>query len=123
MSTASANVGERPSLSPVLDTLPEFLELAEATLVIANQAYNSAPLRAELKEQGFELLSPHRSNRAKPACNDGRRMRRYGRRWIVERTLSWLHHLRRLLVPHEYYSIVYDGFVPLAIVIIILRKL
>jgi hypothetical protein len=33
------------------------------------------------------MISPHRSNRRKLKTQDGRRLRRYERRWLVERSL------------------------------------
>jgi hypothetical protein len=36
------------------------------------------------------MISPHRSNRTKTKAQDGRRLRRYERRWIVERFFAWL---------------------------------
>jgi transposase len=53
---------------------------------IADKAYDSDPLRERLARRGIELIAPHRSNRKKPATQDGRALRRYKRRWIVERT-------------------------------------
>ncbi len=45
--------------------------------------------------RGIELIAPHRSNRKKPATQDGRALRRYKRRWIIERTNAWLGNFRR----------------------------
>jgi transposase len=41
-------------------------------------------------------------------------MRRYNRRFVVRRTLAWLHSYRRLLARHEYYAVSRDGFLHLA---------
>ena len=49
-------------------------------------------------------------------------MRRYKRRYIIERTFGWLHWFRRLLVRHEYYSHLYDGFLHLACALIAISK-
>jgi hypothetical protein len=43
-------------------------------------AYDSDRLDAELRQYGIELIAPHRSNR-KNKTQDGRRLRRYCRRW------------------------------------------
>src|SRR5262249_5177050 len=45
-----------------------------------------------------ELICPHRRNRTRPAMQDGRSLRRYRHRWIVERTIAWLSNFRRLVV-------------------------
>src|SRR5271157_6060624 len=47
--------------------------------VIADKAYDSDPLRERLARRGIELIAPHRSNRKKPATQDGRALRRYRR--------------------------------------------
>jgi len=81
-------------------------------------AYDCDPLRERLADQGIELLSPHRKNRTKPPRNDGRKMRRYARRYVIERTNSWLHSFRRIANRWEHYSFMYHGFVRLACILI-----
>ncbi len=78
-----------------------------------------------LAARGIEPIIPHRGNRTKPAWpgQDGRTMRRYGRRWVIERTFSWLGQFRRLLVRHEYHAFMYEGFFRLACILIVLRRL
>ncbi len=49
--------------------------------MIGDKAYDSDPLDAELAAEGIELIAPHRRNRKKPATQDGRKLRRYKRRW------------------------------------------
>ncbi len=53
--------------------------------LIGDKAYDSDPLDAQLAEQGIEMIAPHRRGRKKPATQDGRVLRRYRRRWKVER--------------------------------------
>jgi transposase len=68
------------------------------------------------------MISPHKSNRTKRKTQDGRRLRRYERRWIVERFFAWIQWQRRLLVRWEYYSINFLGFVQLAALCILLKR-
>ncbi len=56
--------------------------------VIADRAYDSDPLRWRLLRRGLLLISPHRKNRRKPSLNDGRSLRRYRKRWKIERTFA-----------------------------------
>lgn len=58
---------------------------------------------------------PHRSNR-RPENNtqDGRPLRRYRRRWVVERSFTWLHHFRRLCIRWEPYSHLYQAILHFA---------
>ena len=66
--------------------------------LIADKAYDSDPLRKRLARRGIELICPYRSSNRKQKYHDGRKMRRYKRRWKVERTFSWLGNFRRLVV-------------------------
>ena len=90
--------------------------------LIGDRAYDSDQLDDELKKQGTEMIAPHRSNRKKRQTQDGRRLRRYERRWIVERFFAWIQWQRRLLVRWEYYAQNFLGFVQLAAMVILLRQ-
>lgn len=94
------------------------LRLVWGLPLVADRAYDSDPLRDHFAGCGFRLLSPHRASR-----NDGRRMRRYKRRWIVERTFAWLHSYRRVVTRWEKRIDLYDGFVDLACAFIALNRL
>jgi transposase len=124
---AAANRAETDLIEEALDDIPVPLpELPEGSLpipMVVDRGYDCDPLRDRLLERGIEMLSPHRSNRKKPSRNDGRRMRRYSRRYVIERTNSWLHGFRRVAVRHEYYSFIYHGFVRLACIIIAVNQL
>jgi transposase len=91
--------------------------------VVADRAYDSDPLRADLADDGFTLVAPHRRNRKRPPTADGRRLRRYKRRWIVERTFAWVHSYRRVVTRFERRVDLYDGFVHLACAFIALNRL
>jgi len=69
------------------------------------------------------LLSPHRKKRRRPSLNDGRMMRRYRKRWKVERTFAWLGSFRRLVVRYDRRLDMYRAFFHLACAIITLRFL
>jgi transposase len=89
--------------------------------LIGDRAYDSDALDQELRRDGVELIAPHRSNR-KMQTQDGRRLRRYQRRWLVERFFAWIQWQRRLLVRWEYYPENFLGFVQLACLGILLRQ-
>jgi len=69
--------------------------------LIADKGYDSDPLRKRLKEFKINLIVPHRNNRKKLKLRDGRKLKRYRKRWKIERTFAWLDNYRRLLVRHE----------------------
>ena len=91
--------------------------------LIGDRAYDSDPLDAELREEGVEMIAPHRGNRKKPKTQDGRNLRRYKRRWKIERLFAWLGNFRRLVVRYERKAKNYLGFVRLGCVVILLRYL
>jgi len=93
----------------------------KAQRVIADRAYDSDPLRERLAARGIELVAPHRGNRSKPRTQDGRALRRYRRRWKVERTLAWLGNFRRLVVRYDRSITIYEGFFHIACFMIVLR--
>lgn len=118
---------------------PHEVELAEVTLaavsvptrgrprqkparVIADRGYDSDPLRRRLARRGIELIAPHRGNRSKPPTQDGRALRRYRRRWIVERTFAWLGNYRRLVMRWDRSLTIYQAFFHIACFMIILRR-
>ena len=90
--------------------------------LIGDRAYDSDKLDEELRQDGIEMIAPHRSNRVRPRTQDGRRLRRYERRWLVERFFAWLQWQRRLLVRWEYYAENFLGFVQLATISILLKQ-
>jgi transposase len=91
---------------------PDEVTLVEAVLaasflrerperLIADRAYDSDSLDAKLAEKGIELIAPYRRNWKKAKIQDGRKLRRYKRRWKVERLFAWLGNFRRLVVRYE----------------------
>jgi transposase len=90
--------------------------------VITDKAYDSDPLRDRLRGRGIELIRPHKSNRVRPATQDGRALRRYRKRWIVERTIGWLGNFRRLVVRYDRSLKIYGAFFHIACFMIVLRR-
>ncbi len=89
--------------------------------IIGDKAYDSDPLDRELEALGIEMIAPHRSNRKKPKTQDGRPLRRYRKRWKVERLFAWLQNFRRLVVRYEYYQENFLGMLQLGCIVILLR--
>ncbi len=57
--------------------------------IIGDKAYDSDKLDQKLAdERGVDLIAPHKSNRKQPATQDGRTLRRYKKRWKVERLFA-----------------------------------
>jgi transposase len=111
---------------------PAESSLAEATLnarvtrrlptrIIADRGYDARALWERMKKRGIDFIAPHirtRTNR----FQDGRKLRRYRRRWIIERTNAWLFNFRRLTVRYENRIELFRAFLQLACVMIALRR-
>jgi transposase len=118
--TAPAN----PHESRLVQSLFDFMLTRETPeRVIGDKAYDSDPLAEELAEQGTELIAPHRTNR-KPenVTQDGRPLRRYKRRWKVERTIAWIQNFRRLCIRWEKSTQLFQGFLHLGCTVLLLRQ-
>ena len=90
--------------------------------LIGDRAYDSDTLRKDLRDRQIELICPHRKNRKKPKVQDGRKLRRYRKRWKIERTISWLSNYRRLVVRYERMITVYQAFFHIACILITLKQ-
>jgi transposase len=90
--------------------------------LIGDKAYDSDPLdRALQDEYGIEMIAPNRRNRSR--SQDARKLRRYRRRWKVERLFAWMHNFRRLVTRWEYHIENFLGFVHLACLRLLIRHL
>jgi transposase len=74
---------------------------AKPEKLIGDKAYDSDDLDEDLGKQDIDMIAPHKSKRVKEQTQDGRKLRRYKRRWIVERFFAWLQSHRRLLLQWE----------------------
>ena len=90
--------------------------------LIGDKAYDSDPLDIACMEMGVEMIAPHKSNRKKPKTQDGRSLRRYKRRWKVERLFAWLQNYRRVITRFEYYAENFLAFLQLATFMILAKK-
>jgi transposase len=130
---AIADAAGLPVAVHVESASPHEVTLVEATIdnsftrfapdrLIGDKAYDSDNLDQQLYEQrGVEMIAPHRNKRRKQKTQDGRKLRRYKRRWKVERLFAWLQNFRRLVVRYEYHVDNFLGMVQLGCVIILLR--
>lgn len=91
--------------------------------LIYDKAADSDPLRDRLAKRGIDLICPHRANRKKPKRQDGRKLRRYKRRWKIERSIAWIANFRRLVVRYERQITMFYAFVHVACLLIALRQL
>jgi transposase len=130
---AIADASGLPVAVDIQSASPHEIKLVEATIksrfikkapkrMIGDKAYDSDPVDQRLlKEHGTQLIAPHKANRKRPKTQDGRVLRRYRRRWKVERFFAWLHNFRRLVVRWEFHAQNFLGMLQLACAIILLR--
>jgi transposase len=116
----------------VCSASPHESRLAEATVaathgrpqrLIGDRAYDSDPLRARLAEMGIELIAPHRKGRKRPPTQDGRPLRRYRRRWKIERVFAWLGKYRRLVVRWDHDVNIYRAFILIGFIMMLVNQL
>jgi transposase len=122
-----------PLAITIASASPHETQLVEQTLnasfladnperLIGDAAYDSDGLDETLAVGGIELIAPHRSTRIN-LTQDGRALRRYKRRWKIERLFAWLQNSRRLVTRYERRAANFAGFLHLACAMILLRHL
>jgi transposase len=103
-------------------TLAQTLTVGQPRRLIGDRAYDSDPLDQRLAVQGIALIAPHRSNRSKPRTQDERVLRRYRRRWKIERLFAWLNKYKRVMVRWDRFVDHFIAFVHLACAMILMRR-
>jgi transposase len=117
--TTSAGPHESRLVQPLFDFM---LTRSMPQRVIGDKAYDSDKLDQELAERGVELIAPHRTNRKdENVTQDRRPLRRYRRRWTVERSIAWIQNFRRLCIRWEKSTKLFRGFLHLGCTLLLLR--
>ena len=104
-------------------TLNDIVTVGRPRRIIGDRAYDSDPLDEALAGQGIERVAPHRKNRKKAPTQDGRVLRRYKRRWKIERLFAWLNKFRKIIIRWEHCAERYTGLVYLALSMILLLRI
>ena len=84
--------------------------------VFADGGYNGDKLASDLAAQRVRLEIVKRTDK-----EGGFKLIR--RRWVVERTFSWLRRNRRLMAHYEAAAIIAEGFAKLAMISVMLKRL
>jgi transposase len=117
----SIGSGSRHDITLVDQTLDEAVIDELAPRLIADKAFDSAKLEKSLREErGIQLISPVRRT-SRTRRQDGRALRRYRRRWKVERLFAWLKRFRRIGTRYERKAENFLGFLHLACILLITR--
>jgi len=110
VSQTGANRPEGEQLVPLVDAIPP---LQGATgrprqrpeKAHADKAYDWAAIRAALRQRGIQVRI------ARKGIESAERLGRW--RWVVERTISWLHRFRRLRIRYERDDQMHQAFLTL----------
>jgi transposase len=84
--------------------------------IFADGGYAGGKLKAALEGQPVKLEVVKRTD------NEGG-FKVVRRRWVIERTLSWLRRNRRLMAHYEAFAFIAEGFVKLAMICVMLKRL
>jgi len=91
--------------------------------IIGDKAYDSDRLDQEMAMYNIEMIAPHRANRRpENVTQDGRSLRRYSRRWTVERTISWIQNFRRLCIRWEKSTKLFQGYLHFSCALLLLKQ-
>lgn len=118
----SASPAEVKLLEATLDSLNIPGKKVQPQRLIADKGYDSNKARQLIESRGMMPIIPARENNIKATHQDGRHLRRYGNRWIVERTNAWLQNFRRLVVRYERSAIIFTGLIHMAFAMMILKR-
>ena len=112
---SGAQVHDPRLLIPLVEAVPAVKGLAgrdrkRPAKLQADQAYAARSHRAWLRRQGIAARI------VRYGVESGERLGRW--RWVVERTLGWLHRFRRLRIRHERRADIHQAFLSLACALI-----
>jgi len=116
----AANVNDGTMLLPLVDAIPPIKGKVGAPRrrpdsLTADKAYHSNFREVMLHVKGIVPLLPRRGT------DDDTSLGR--RRWVVERTIAWLHQYRRLRVRYERRADIHQAFLTLGCILICFRTL
>ena len=114
--------GQRHEAPLVVETLNNRFIDELPDRLIGDRAYDSEKLDAELDALGVDMIAPNKVNRRNQSQDLGK-LRRYKRRWLVERLFSWLMRSRRLVTRYERKANNFLAFLHLACATLLWRKL
>ena len=119
---SGANKHDLKLLEPTLDNVvvkqPSKKNKAKQHLC-GDKGYDAESARQAIVKRGYV---PHIRSRGEEAKTLKQSPRRKPRRWVVERTLSWLNRFRKILVRFEKKAASHQGLMELACSFIVFRQ-
>lgn len=117
-----AHVHDVKLLEPTLDQIVTERPPAQEPLkesLCADKGYVGEPAQKAIEERHYK---PHIRQRGEEIAEKRRNPRARARRWVVERTHSWLNRYRKLLVRFEKTALSFEGLLELACALIVFRN-
>jgi transposase len=115
---ASASPSATRMIEPTLDKLT-----GHPKRVVMDKEFDSDRFRDRIAARGIDPIIPYRYWATERRYDDRRKLRRYKKRWVIERLFAWLGNFRRLVVRYERKSRMFHAFVHVAFMLIALRQL
>jgi len=102
-------------LIPLVDGIPPLAgkvgrPARRPAVLLADRAYDSEPHREQLRVRGVQPLIAERNTEHGSGLGTFR--------WVVERTISWLHQFRRLRIRYERRADIHTAFLVLGCILI-----
>jgi transposase len=131
IATLPANISDKDTLRHLIRKYQNILP-KQFKSILADKGYESDPLNKTLIKSGFTLYSMRSTNRFKPKTvwdyeqinlhnYLNKQISRF--RYVVERTFAWLNKCRRLVVNWERKTRIHEGFVKLAMIRLMVRRM
>jgi transposase len=107
-------------LLPLVDRIPAVRGIVgrprrRPEQLVGDRGYDYDGYRSQLRQRGITPIIARR------ATEHGSGLGRF--RWVVERTVAWLHQFRRLLVRYERRADIHEAFIALGCCLICWRRL
>jgi transposase len=111
----AANRHDVTQLIPLVDAIPPVAgkrgrPRCRPDKLQGDRAYDSQPHREQLRQRGIQPVLPRRNTAHGSGLG--------AFRWVVERTISWMHQQRRLRVRYERRDDIHEAFMHLSCILI-----
>ncbi len=120
---SGANRHDMKKLAALLDAVVVEPAPSAPPHLALDRGYDFQSCRDEASARGYTAHIPPKARAATPLPPPGHPDRHPPRRWVVEVTHAWFNRFRRVLTRWDKKAAHYLGFVQLAAVLIIYRKL
>lgn len=115
----SGNRNDQKLLAPLLVDLENQITQAKIGNFHTDKGFSSAVNRRELVSRNFKPIIPKKKPKNKPLL----KQEKDEKRWVVERTFSWINRFRRVFVCYEKLTSHIQSFIQMTFQIIILNNI